>query len=67
MVYKDTRRIIISRQIFGSMILKPIPIKIHMRKEKRASFHQQKQNGFLTHGMQNQQQLFIKNQEKKSI
>lgn len=28
------------------MILKPIPIKIHMRKEKRASFHQQKQNGF---------------------
>ncbi|WP_284737355.1 hypothetical protein [Escherichia coli] len=56
-----------SRQIFGSMILKPIPIKIRMQKEKRASFHQQKQNGFLTHGMQNQQQLFIKNQEKKSI
>lgn len=48
------------------MILKPIPIKIRMQKEKRASFHQQKQNGFLTHGMQNQQQLFIKNQEKKS-
>ena len=49
------------------MLLKPIPIKIRMQKEKRASFHQQKQNGFLTHGMQNQQQLFIKNQEKKSI
>ena len=39
------------------MILKPIPIKIRIQKEKRASFHQQKQNGFLTHGMQNQQQL----------